>query len=76
MQENEQITLERAQKTALKAVKISLIACVILVIFASISLWVSLNQITATANLVKMQKEYALRLEKLEKTLDSLRVNQ
>lgn len=76
MQENEQTTLERAQKTALKAVKISLIACVILVIFASISLWVLLNQITATANLVKMQKEYALRLEKLEKTLDSSRVNQ
>ncbi|WP_300744151.1 DUF5408 family protein [Helicobacter ganmani] len=64
------------QKTALKAVKISLIACVIMIVFVSLSLWVSLNQITATANLVKMQKEYALRLEKLENTLDSSRVNQ
>ncbi|CAM3494755.1 DUF5408 family protein [Helicobacter sp. UBA3407] len=76
MQENKQTTLERVQKTALKAVKISLIACVIMIVFVSLSLWVSLNQITATANLVKMQKEYALRLEKLENTLDSSRVNQ
>ncbi|WP_366905909.1 DUF5408 family protein, partial [Helicobacter sp. UBA3407] len=74
--ENKQTTLERVQKTALKAVKISLIACVIMIVFVSLSLWVSLNQITATANLVKMQKEYALRLEKLENTLDSSRVNQ
>ncbi|WP_300691425.1 MULTISPECIES: DUF5408 family protein [Helicobacter] len=76
MQENIQTTLERVQKTALKAVKISLIACVIMIVFVSLSLWVLLNQITATANLVKMQKEYALRLEKLENTLDSSRVNQ
>ncbi|WP_297578372.1 DUF5408 family protein [Helicobacter sp. UBA3407] len=76
MQENKQTTLERVQKTALKAVKISLIACVIMIVFVSLSLWVLLNQITATANLVKMQKEYALRLEKLENTLDSSRVNQ
>ncbi|RDU63035.1 MULTISPECIES: DUF5408 family protein [Helicobacter] len=76
MQENKQTTLEKVQKTALKAVKISLIACVIMIVFVSLSLWVSLNQITATANLVKMQKEYALRLEKLENTLDSSRVNQ
>lgn len=76
MQENKQTTLEKVQKTALKAVKISLIACVIMIVFVSLSLWVLLNQITATANLVKMQKEYALRLEKLENTLDSSRVNQ
>ena len=76
MQENKQTTLEKVQKTALKAVKISLIACVIMIVFVSLSLWVSLNQITSTANLVKMQKEYALRLEKLENTLDSSRVNQ
>ncbi len=62
-----QDTLERAQATATKAVKISLIACCVMIIFASLSLWVLLNQITATANLVKMQKEYEMRLENLEK---------
>ncbi len=41
MQENKQTTLERVQKTALKAVKISLIACVIMIVFVSLSLWVS-----------------------------------
>lgn len=70
MQENEiQSELKRNQTIANKAVKISLIACVIMIIFASLSLWILLNQITATANLVKMQKEYEMRLESLEKSL-------
>ncbi|WP_026943353.1 DUF5408 family protein [Helicobacter rodentium] len=70
MQENEiQSELKRNQTIANKAVKISLIACVIMIIFASLSLWILLNQITATANLVKMQKEYEIRLESLEKSL-------
>ncbi|MBD5164254.1 DUF5408 family protein [Helicobacter sp.] len=63
----QQDNLERAQATATKAIKISLIACCVVIIFASLSLWVLLNQITATANLVKMQKEYEIRLENLEK---------
>lgn len=68
MQEKkQQDALERAQATATKAVKIALIACCVMVIFASLSLWVLLNQITATANLVKMQKEYEIRLENLER---------
>ncbi|WP_297812788.1 DUF5408 family protein [uncultured Helicobacter sp.] len=70
MQESEiQNALKLTQTMATKAIKISLIACVIIVIFASLSLWVLFNQITATANLVKMQKEYEVRLEKLEKNL-------
>lgn len=70
MQENEiQSELKRNQTIANKAVKISLVACVIMIIFAALSLWILLNQITATANLVKMQKEYEMRLESLEKSL-------
>ena len=70
MQENEiQNMLKRSESIANKAVKISLIACVVMVIFAALSLWILLNQITATANLVKAQKEYQMRLESLEKSL-------
>ena len=43
-----------AQGTAKKAVKIALVSCVITIIFATLSLWVLLNQITATTNLVKI----------------------
>ncbi|WDL74229.1 DUF5408 family protein [Helicobacter winghamensis] len=58
--------IEQAQNTAKRAVKIALIACVITILFATISLWVLLNQITATANLTKIQKAQEARLEKLE----------
>ncbi|EEO26028.1 DUF5408 family protein [Helicobacter winghamensis] len=58
--------IEQAQNTAKRAVKIALIACVITILFATLSLWVLLNQITATANLTKMQKVQEARLEKLE----------
>ncbi|TLD83192.1 hypothetical protein LS70_005430 [Helicobacter sp. MIT 11-5569] len=66
--------LELAQNTAKKAVKIALISCVVTILFATLSLWVLLNQITATANLAKMQKAQDLRLENLEKNLYSKRV--
>ncbi|WDL69379.1 DUF5408 family protein [Helicobacter winghamensis] len=58
--------IEQAQNTAKRAVKIALIACVITILFATLSLWVLLNQITATANLTKIQKAQEARLEKLE----------
>lgn len=58
--------MEQAQNTAKRAVKIALIACVITILFATLSLWVLLNQITATANLTKIQKAQEARLEKLE----------
>ncbi|MCI5968808.1 DUF5408 family protein [Helicobacter sp.] len=67
--EEQQKTLELAKSTAKRAVKIALIACVITILFATLSLWVLLNQITATANLTKMQKIQEMRLEKLEKGL-------
>lgn len=69
MPKTEYNPIEDAHTTAIKAVKISLAACVIMVIFVSLSLWVMLNQITATANLVKTQKEYEVRLERLEENL-------
>ncbi|MDE5592076.1 MAG: DUF5408 family protein [Helicobacter sp.] len=45
------------RQLASKAIKISLIACVITLVFATLSLWVLLNQITATANLTKELRE-------------------
>lgn len=71
MQNKKEHDKTEAQVIATKAVKISLLACVIMIVFASLSLWVLFNQITATANLVKMQKEYEIRLEKLEKNLNN-----
>ncbi|MBX7490113.1 DUF5408 family protein [Helicobacter turcicus] len=65
--EEQQKVLELAENTAKKAVKIALIACVVTILFATLSLWVLLNQITATANLTKAQKAQEGRLEKLEK---------
>ncbi len=61
--------LKRAQDTAKRAVKIALIACVITILFAVLSLWVLLNEITATAHLTKAQKSQEERLERLEKAL-------
>ena len=63
--------IELAQGTAKKAVKIALVSCVITIIFATLSLWVLLNQITATTNLVKIQKGQEERLEKIEERLKS-----
>ncbi|TLD87858.1 DUF5408 family protein [Helicobacter sp. MIT 05-5294] len=69
MQTTQNNSNNHAQTTATKAIKITLISCVIVIIFAALSLWILLNQITATANLVKKQKEYEIRLEKLEENL-------
>lgn len=69
MPKTEYNPIEYAHTTAIKAIKISIVACVIMIIFVSLSLWVMLNQITATANLVKTQKEYEVRLERLEENL-------
>ncbi|WP_299550091.1 DUF5408 family protein [uncultured Helicobacter sp.] len=66
--EGQQKAVEQAQNTAKRAVKIALFACVITILFATLSLWVLLNQITATANLTKAQKVQEARLEKLENT--------
>lgn len=67
--ENYEKDLELAQNTAKRAVKIALVACVITILFAVLSLWVLLNQITATANLVKIQKTQTMQLEKIQKDL-------
>lgn len=62
----QQKEIEQAQSIAKRAIKIALLACVITILFSVLSLWVLLNQITATANLTKNQKDQAVRLEKLE----------
>ncbi|WP_104721963.1 DUF5408 family protein [Helicobacter mesocricetorum] len=51
--DNLQKEINQYQKTASKSVKIALISCAITLIFAFLSLWILLNQITATANLTK-----------------------
>ncbi|MDE6958558.1 hypothetical protein LS72_008400 [Helicobacter apodemus] len=51
--ENLQKEINQYKKTASRAVKIALISCAITIIFAFLSLWILLNQITATANLTK-----------------------
>ncbi|MDD6055823.1 MAG: DUF5408 family protein [Helicobacter sp.] len=63
--------LENMQVIAKRAVKISLVACVVAIIFAVISLWITLNQITATANLVKKYKEMETQLMAIESKLES-----
>lgn len=57
---------KQSQTIAKRAIKIALIACMITLIFASISLWILLNQITATANLTKSQKTLEERVLQLE----------
>lgn len=57
---------KQSQTIAKRAIKIALIACMITLIFVSISLWILLNQITATANLTKSQKMLEERVLQLE----------
>ena len=64
--ENLRKELKQQQKTSLKAIKIALICCVITILFAALSLWILLNQITATANLSKNQKNLEQKIMQLE----------
>ena len=65
--ENLNKEINHSNKTATKAVKIALVCCVITIIFATLSLWVLLNQITATAKLSKNQKILEQKILALEK---------
>lgn len=59
-----------AENMAKRAIKIAIISCAITAIFAFISIWISLNQITATANLVKEHRELqnqVLKLQEIDK---------
>ncbi|MDA3966611.1 MULTISPECIES: DUF5408 family protein [Helicobacter] len=58
--------MEYIENIAKRAIKIAIISCVITTIFAFISLWIMLNQITATANLVKEHRELQKKVELLE----------
>ena len=64
--ENLRKELKQQQKTSLKSIKIALICCVITILFATLSLWILLNQITATANLSKNQKNLEQKIMQLE----------
>ena len=64
--ENLRKELKQQQNTSLKAIKIALICCVITILFAALSLWILLNQITATANLSKNQKNLEQKIMQLE----------
>ncbi|KPH55077.1 hypothetical protein HPU229334_10625 [Helicobacter pullorum] len=64
--ENLRKELKQQHKTSLKAIKIALICCVITILFAALSLWILLNQITATANLSKNQKNLEQKIMQLE----------
>ena len=55
------------KKIALRAVKIAIISCVITLIFAALSLWVLLNQITATANISHKQNAQEKIIQQLQK---------
>ncbi len=59
--------INHAKNIATKAVKIALVCCVITILFATLSLWILLNQITATANLSKNQKTLEQKILMLEK---------
>ena len=58
--------MEYIEKMAKIAIKIAIISCVVTTFFAFISLWIMLNQITATANLVKEHRELQKKVELLE----------
>lgn len=58
--------MEHTENIAKRAIKIAIISCVITTIFMFISLWIMLNQITATANLVKEHRELQKKIELLE----------
>ena len=64
--ENLRKELKQQQKTSLNAITIALICCVITILFATLSLWILLNQITATANLSKNQKNLEQKIIQLE----------
>lgn len=59
------------KKIALRAVKIAILSCALTAIFAVLSLWVLLNQITATANISHKQNAHEERIQKLEKAQQS-----
>ncbi|EES89789.1 DUF5408 family protein [Helicobacter canadensis] len=65
--ENLDKKINHSNNTATRAIKIALVCCVITIIFATLSLWVLLNQITATANLSKNQKILEQKILILEK---------
>lgn len=67
--EESQKELQLCKKTSHNAVKIALISCVITIIFATLSLWVLLNQITATDNLLILQKNQAKQIQILEEKI-------
>ena len=64
--ENLRKELKQQQKPSLKAIKLALICCVITILIATLSLWILLNQITATANLSKNQKNLEQKIIQLE----------
>ena len=64
--ENSRKKIKQQQNTSLKAIKIALICCVITILFASLSLLILLNQITATAHLSKNQKNLEQKIIQLE----------
>lgn len=65
--ENLDKKINHSNNTATRAIKIALVCCVITIIFATLSLWILLNQITATANLSKNQKILEQKILILEK---------
>lgn len=65
--ENLDKKINHSNNTATRAIKIALVCCVITIIFAILSLWILLNQITATANLSKNQKILEQKILILEK---------
>ena len=63
---------DNAHKIALRAMKIALVACAIMIISVAFSLWVSLHQVSAVVSLTKTQKDHETRLQTLESTQKTL----
>ena len=54
------------EKIALRAVKIAIIACMLLLCLGSIGIWIMMNQIAATGQMSQKLNALEARIERLE----------
>ncbi len=61
-------TNNETEAIALRAVKIAIVACILLLCLGSIGIWIMINQIAATGQMSHKLNNLEQRLERLEQT--------
>ncbi|MDE6978945.1 MAG: DUF5408 family protein [Helicobacter sp.] len=61
-------TNNETEAIALRAVKIAIVACILLLCLGSIGIWIMMNQIAATGQMSHKLNNLEQRLERLEQT--------